>query len=85
MAKETEGRISQEVLDRVDISMDKESETWGALQAYEKHVGNPEEPMYRKRFARLYCELVPRDSDGIVTPRERAALERCAEGEPYAE
>jgi hypothetical protein len=62
---------------------DEERKLCTVREAYERRVGNPEEPTYRKRLASLYCDLVPEDQDRLMTRPQREALERCAEGLPY--
>lgn len=81
-----EGRIPQDVLDVIAVSLGADDESrrllW-VLEAYEQRLETLAEPTYRRQLALLYCRWVPRARDQLLKLRQRLALERCAEGLPY--
>ena len=86
MTNDAEGRIPQELLEIMDVSVERNTEHGRlfhmAVTAYERHIGQPDEPTYRQRVAGLFCGL-PGDRDNLMEQQQRRALEGCAEGLPY--
>jgi hypothetical protein len=86
MTNDVEGRIPQDLLDIMAASVERNTDDGRlfhmALNAYEQHVGKPDEPTFRQRVARLLCSL-PGDRRNLMEPEQWRALEGCAEGLPY--
>ncbi len=81
------GSIPHDILDLMALTCERHSHEGMAfsrvLSAYEARVGHTDEPIYRKRLAELYCQQVPAKKERVLTPPQRKALERCAQGEAY--
>jgi hypothetical protein len=86
MTNDVEGRIPQDLLEIMDVSVERNTDDGRlfhmALDAYEQHVEKPDEPTRRQQVARLFCGL-PGDRRNLMGPQQRRALEGCAEGLPY--
>jgi len=84
-----QGRIPQDVLDEIFQCCEPETDDGRifhrVLKSYEQQVELPNEPTFRRRLAEVYCRIVPAENERLLTRRQRRALERCAEGEFYAE
>jgi hypothetical protein len=91
MADGSEGRIPQDVLDCMACSIDawaepesqEKLEIRRVLESYEKRAATADEPVYRKRLSQLYSSVVPLMKEDLLTPSQREALGRCAEGAAY--
>ncbi len=93
MSTRADDRIPDEVLLLMETSVDEWVEASTdemvvfrrIIDDYRGHVGMASEPAYRQELARAYSRLVPRSSERLLDRRRRDALERCAQGFPYAE
>jgi len=93
MADGSEGRIPQDVLDCMACSIDacaqpesrEKLEILTVLESYEKRAATADEHelVYRKRLSHLYSSVVPLMKENLLTPSQREALGRCAEGAAY--
>jgi hypothetical protein len=85
-------RIPDDVLLLLETSVDEWIDTEDellhfrrVLECYREHVGTAGEPACRETLAVSYLELIPADEEGMLDTSQRAAIQRCAEGLPYAE
>jgi hypothetical protein len=87
-----DGRIPPDVVDVMACSIDfwlppgsdEKRELHRALEAYERaREFTCVEPDVRAQVSDFFVHCLPPECDRLLTPAQRRAIERCAQGEPY--
>jgi hypothetical protein len=93
MSSKSDAAIPNDVLVILECSVDArfvpqsaEHRAFSAvMQGYRNQVDTADESTYRKALADRYRNLVSSQEETLLSRRQRDALERCADGLPYAE